>query len=40
MHVGETLDRIGERLLIDIRIFCSNPIADCAVGDNRELENS
>ena len=40
MQVGQSLDRIGEGLFIDLRVFRPDPVTDGAVGDGGELQNS
>ena len=40
MQVGQALDRIGEGLFIDVGIFRPDPVADRAVSDGGEFENS
>jgi hypothetical protein len=38
MQVGEPLDDIGESLLVDLRVFGADAVADGAVVDGGEVE--
>ena len=38
VQVGQSLDRVGEGLLIDLRIFRPDPVTDGAVGDGGEFQ--
>ena len=40
MDVGQALDRVGEGLFIDLRVFRPDPVSDRAVGDGGEFETS
>ena len=40
MQVGEALDGIGQGLLVDLRVVSFDAIAEGAIGDGGELENS
>ena len=40
MQIGQSLDRIGEGLLIDGGIFRSDAVAEGSVGYGGKLENS
>ena len=33
VQVGQSLDRVGEGLFVDVRIFRPDPVTDGAVGD-------
>jgi hypothetical protein len=37
VQVGQALDRIGERLLVDLGVLGANPLSDGLVGDSREF---
>ena len=38
MQIGEALDCIGEGLLVDLRVFATDAVADGAVVDSGEFE--
>ena len=38
MQVGQALDRIGEGLFIDLRVFRADPVSDGAVGNGGKFE--
>ena len=40
VQIGQPLHRIGEGLFVDVRIFRPDPVADRAVSDGGEFENS
>ena len=40
MDIGEALDRVGKGLLIDLRVFRPDPVADGAIGDRRRIRGS
>ena len=40
VQVGQTLDRIGEGLFVDLGIFRTDAVADRAVGDSGKFETS
>ena len=37
VQVGQSLDRIGEGLFVDLGIFAPDAVADSAVGDSGEI---
>ena len=39
VQIGQTLDRIGEGLLVDLGVFGADAVADGAVGDSGKVEN-
>ena len=39
-RVGQTLDRIGEGLLIDVGVFCADAVADGAIVYGGKFESS
>ena len=40
VQVCQPLDRIGEGLLIDLRVLRPDPVTDGAVGNSSKFENS
>ena len=38
MQVGQSLNRIGEGLLVDLRVVSPDAVADGAVGDGGKFE--
>ncbi len=40
MQVGQSLDSVGKGLVVDLRVFCPQAVADGAVGYGGEFEDS